>query len=84
MLAYNIWRYFKIMAQLSNRKKRSETESGSLQGIQDNTIRIARLKLFLIAAKRQSYFDRISLPLKVTGPPCSVRLPSLESNGLAL
>ncbi len=51
MLAYNIWRYFKIMAQLSNRKETSETEDGSLQGIQDNTIRIARLKLLLIAAK---------------------------------
>ncbi len=45
MLAYNIWRYFKILAQQSSQ------DSDDLQGIMDNTIRIARLKLLLIAAK---------------------------------
>jgi hypothetical protein len=45
MLAYNIWRYFKILAQQSSQ------DTGDLQGIMDNTIRIARLKLLLIAAK---------------------------------
>ena len=48
MLAYNIWRYFKIMAQMS---AKGNTSDASLQGVQDNTIRIARLKLLLIAAK---------------------------------
>jgi hypothetical protein len=48
MLAYNIWRYFKIMAQMSAKGNTSDT---SLQGIQDNTIKIARLKLLIIAAK---------------------------------
>jgi hypothetical protein len=54
MLAYNIWRYFKMMAQMSNQENDTETLDIShdvLQGVQDNTIRIARLKLLLIAAK---------------------------------
>jgi hypothetical protein len=45
MLAYNIWRYMKIMAHQSIDK------TGSMQGIMTNTIRIARLKLLFIAAK---------------------------------
>jgi hypothetical protein len=48
MLAYNIWRYFKIMAQMSAKGNTSDT---SLQGVQGNTIKIARLKLLIIAAK---------------------------------
>lgn len=54
MLAYNIWRYFKMMAQMSNQENDTETLDTShnvLQGVQDNTIRIARLRLLLIAAK---------------------------------
>jgi hypothetical protein len=50
MLAYNLWRYLKIMAQQSTHDADSETLK-PLRGIQDNTIRIARLKLLLIAAK---------------------------------
>lgn len=46
MLAYNIWRYMKIMAHQSIDKARSQ-----MQGIMTNTIRIARLKLLFIAAK---------------------------------
>lgn len=49
MLAYNIWRYFKIMAQM-NAETANETH-GTLKGLSDNHIRIARLKLLLIAAK---------------------------------
>ena len=54
MLAYNIWRYFKMMAQISSGQNISDTTHTvhqELQGIMDNTIRIARLKLLLIAAK---------------------------------
>jgi hypothetical protein len=54
MLAYNIWRYFKMMAQLSNRDNspdNRDTSPDGLQGVMDNTIRIARLKLLHIAAK---------------------------------
>jgi hypothetical protein len=45
MLAYNLWRYFKILANLSDKK------SKIFGGIQDNKIRIARQKILMIAAK---------------------------------
>jgi len=54
MLAYNIWRYFKMMAELSAKKGSPDKEApghNALEGLADNTIRIARLKLLLIAAK---------------------------------
>ena len=54
MLAYNIWRYMKMIAQQSLSKDQSdaaEERSGVLKGIVENTIRIARLKLLFIAAK---------------------------------
>ena len=50
MLAYNIWRYFKMIAEISDKEDTSLAHD-SLQGLTDNTIRIARLKLLLIAAK---------------------------------
>jgi hypothetical protein len=50
MLAYNIWRYMKMIAQKSISDKRSPSGS-SLKGIMTNTVRIARLKLLFIAAK---------------------------------
>jgi len=54
MLAYNIWRYMKMVAHRSQSKLQSDStvkRSGVLKGIVDNTIRIARLKLLFIAAK---------------------------------
>ena len=54
MLAYNIWRYMKILAQRSIQQapaSRSDAAHGALKGIMDNTIRLARLKLLFIAAK---------------------------------
>jgi hypothetical protein len=54
MLAYNLWRYFKMMAELSNQGGSSAThdaEHHSLKGLSNNLIRIARLKLLLIGAK---------------------------------
>ena len=53
LLAYNIWRSFKMLAEYSEKQKRAEAKATGigLSGIQDNTIRIARLKLLLIAAK---------------------------------
>jgi hypothetical protein len=47
MMAYNIWRYFKMLAQLSARGNTAE----GLEMIKDNTIRIGRLKLLTRAAK---------------------------------
>jgi hypothetical protein len=49
MLAYNIWRYMKIMAQKSAEDYPYETNG--LKNVMTNTIRIARLKLLFIAAK---------------------------------
>jgi hypothetical protein len=49
MLAYNIWRYMKIMAQKST--KNYSLEANGLKNVMTNTIRIARLKLLFIAAK---------------------------------
>jgi hypothetical protein len=57
MLAYNIWRYFKIMAQRSSQQAKW-SKSDAWQGIKDNTIRIARLKLLIIAAKLVSHGNR--------------------------
>jgi hypothetical protein len=45
MLAYNLWRYFKILANLCGGKVKV------FAGIVDNKIRIARLKLLMIGAK---------------------------------
>jgi hypothetical protein len=57
MLAYNIWRSFKMVAEHCQKEQtepKREPEC-SLKGIMDNTIRIARLKLLLIAAKIRSH-----------------------------
>jgi Transposase DDE domain group 1 len=57
MLAYNLWRYYKMLAQRSTEEVASK-EPNLLEGIQDNTIRIARLKLLLIAAKLAFHNNR--------------------------
>lgn len=54
MLAYNIWRYLKMLAQQgggADKSAKADHRAQTLQGILNNTIRIARLKLLLIAAK---------------------------------
>ena len=54
MLAYNIWRYYKMMAEISVQETPSDSSRLShdaLGGLTNNHIRIARLKLLLIAAK---------------------------------
>jgi len=55
MLSYNLWRYLKMLAQQSAQQHPATAASGTVsdpsQDIQDNTIRIARLKLLFIAAK---------------------------------
>jgi hypothetical protein len=49
MLSYNIWRYLKLMAEISAGE--AKIEEAGLSGIKSNTIRIARLKLLFVAAK---------------------------------
>jgi hypothetical protein len=54
MMAYNIWRYMKMIAQRSlspGHSKDSLTAGSLLKNIMTNTVRIARLKLLFIAAK---------------------------------
>ena len=54
MLAYNIWRYMKMIASQSisdDRSHAAAAEGSALKGIMSNTVRIARLKLLFIAAK---------------------------------
>ena len=57
MLAYNIWRYMKMIAQKSASDNRPARGS-ILKGIMTNTVRIARLKLLFIAAKVVSHSGR--------------------------
>jgi hypothetical protein len=49
MLAYNIWRYMKMLAQKS--VSGALKKASLIKGIVANTVRIARLKLLFIAAK---------------------------------
>jgi len=54
MLAYNIWRYFKMIAEISTQDNNPDSSNlpyNALSGLKKNHIRIARLKLLLIAAK---------------------------------
>jgi hypothetical protein len=54
MLAYNIWRYMKMIENqgVSADQSQHAAANGSvLKGIINNTVRIARLKLLFIAAK---------------------------------
>jgi hypothetical protein len=57
MLAYNIWRSFKMIAEHSQAEpiEQGKQPECSMKGIMDNTIRIARLKLLLIAAKIRAH-----------------------------
>ena len=57
MLAYNIWRYMKMIAQKSVCSHRPSTDS-ILKGIMTHTVRIARLKLLFIAAKVVNHSNR--------------------------
>lgn len=54
MLAYNIWRYLKMLAELSTQTELIDEKSPQgqgFEGIKNNTIRIARFRLLTIAAK---------------------------------
>ena len=75
MLAYNIWRYFKIMAHNSSQREPASRQE-IFHGIEDNTIRIARLKLLLIAAKLvfHSNRDQVNFSIHDTRVPAMQRL----------
>jgi hypothetical protein len=73
MMAYNIWRYFKIMAQKSL-KEAPVAHHEPLKGIEDHTIRIARLKLLLIAAKLVFHNNREQVKFSVH----DTRVPAMQ------
>jgi hypothetical protein len=75
MLAYNIWRYMKMIAQKSVSESCS-TKSSVLKGIVTNTVRIARLKLLFIAAKVVSHSgrDKIKFSIHDSRTPEMLRL----------
>jgi len=70
MLAYNIWRYMKMMAHHS-----IVTSGPQMQGIMENTIRIARLKLLFIAAKavRDGNRDKVKYSIHDARTPAVLR-----------
>jgi hypothetical protein len=68
MLAYNIWRYMKILAQQSGGR------TSQLGGIMTNTIRIARLRLLFIAAKvvKDSNRDKVRYSIHDSRTPALI------------
>jgi hypothetical protein len=73
MLAYNIWRYLKIMAQHSSAQPPAG-QPEALHDIADNTIRIARLKLLLIAAKLAFHSNRDQVNFSIH----DTRVPAMQ------
>jgi len=74
MLAYNIWRYLKMMAEHSAQAARPVKNSKKplgLEGIKTNTVRIARLRLLIIAAKvvTASNRDKVRYSVKDSRTP---------------
>jgi len=65
MLAYNLWRYFKILAHICDSKAKHFTD------MKDHTIRIARLKLLMIAAKlvKSGNRDKVKYSIHDTRTP---------------
>lgn len=74
LLAYNLWRYYKMLAQKSTEESASK-ETDLFRGIQDNTIRIARLKLLLIAAKLAFHSNRDQVKFSIWDS----RTPSMQN-----
>jgi hypothetical protein len=73
MLAYNIWRYLKIMAHDSSATAPASRPE-ALHDIADNTIRIARLKLLLIAAKLVFHSNRAQVNFSIH----DARVPAMQ------
>jgi hypothetical protein len=70
ILAYNLWRYCKLLAQ----KSTSHSEDFDLlRGIQDNTIRTPRLKILLVAARLVFHNNRDQLKFSIY----DTRIPSM-------
>jgi hypothetical protein len=81
MLAYNIWRYMKLMASANPRSNLPEVKT-----LAANTIRIARLKLLFIAAKvvKDQNRDKVKFSIHDARTPTMLgllsRLDEMRSN----
>lgn len=64
ILAYNIWRYMKMIAQKSVSGNRT-AKGSELKRIMTNTIRIVRLKLLFIAAKVVNHSNRDTIKYSI-------------------
>jgi hypothetical protein len=78
MLAYNIWRYMKILAQQNHHNQnteKSKQDGADFKTIATNTIRIARLKLLIIAAKVVENSNRVKVKYSIqdTRTPYMIR-----------
>jgi hypothetical protein len=78
MLAYNIWRYLKMIAQLGIGEDQCVDvghRDASLRAIANNTIRIARLKLLFIAAKvvKESNVDKVKYSIHDARTPAMMK-----------
>ena len=85
MLAYNIWRYMKMIANQSVSADRSHSASAHdnvLKGIMSNTVRIARFKLLFIAAKvvKDGNRDKIKYSIHDTRTPAMFYLLQFIDN----
>lgn len=78
MLAYNIWRYMKLLAASNKLGKESgqgaQESAPGLKGIASNTIRIARLRLLFIAAKvvKDQNRDKVKYSIQDARTPAMV------------
>ena len=79
MLAYNIGRYMKLLAQISVSDNGSDGPVESTAGlatVANNTIRIARLKLLFIASKvvKDSNVDKVKYSIHDARTPAMIHL----------
>lgn len=76
MLAYNIWRYIKLMATASQEAEATPDadKASVLKDVATNTIRIARLKMLFIAAKvvRDQNRDRVKYSVHDARTPAMI------------
>lgn len=75
MLAYNIWRYMKLMAAMSQKQKQETQVTAPLKTVAENTIRIARLRLLFIAAKvvKDQNRDKVKYSIHDARTPTMIR-----------
>lgn len=65
MLAYNIWRWMKLVAAITVPEDTNESHRNPLSAIAQNTVRIARLVLLLIAAKIVYSANRVKVRFSI-------------------